>query len=457
MHGTHGKSSLAAYAGGLALVAAIGVAACQGHSSPIASGSPSPSSVGRSTVIIPASVNWSAARASLPTAAKRVSGQFAQLTDVSCPTVGTCVAVGGVKASGDVTQGLIEMLSDSTWTPTTVPGLSSRSGAAPLNAVSCRAQVTCVAVGFVGSATNVFTPVIETLSGGRWSRVKPPLPDDAATTASATLNDIACPAAGTCVATGWYVNQGGDRNGYVDMLSNGTWTAASAVLPKDAASEQSSAAASTFLAAVSCAGVGACVASGQYRDTHGQTRALIETLSGGAWTATAAPLPADAAATGQVSGLWAVDCPSPGACVAAGHYIVRGGQPRFLTDTLAGGAWTAAAIPLPAEAAADQKWSQYVSTTVGGLACPSAGYCVASAGYVTKANQIVPVIETLSDGAWTPVVAPLPADAAPGTGQGNAAYLELVTCPAAGHCLIAGSYPADDGTVEGLIEVSVPG
>jgi hypothetical protein len=294
------------------------------------------------------------------------------------------------------------------------------------------------------------------LSGGHWKPARPPLPADADTAAAATLNDIACPAAGTCVASGWYIAERGVRDGYVDTLANGTWTAASVPLPSDAAPEQPSATVSTYLAAVACPAVGTCVASGQYRDGSGQVEPFIDTLSAGTWTAARAALPADAAATGQNGSLWAIACPAPGACVAGGHYLVRGGQPRYLTETQSGGGWTAAALPLPADAAADQKWSQYATTTIGALACESAGACVATAGYVDNANEILPLIEALSGRTWTATQAPLPADAAPGTGQANAAYLELATCPAAGHCLTVGSYPAADGTVEGLIETAVP-
>lgn len=156
-------------------------------------------------------------------------------------------------------------------------------------------------------------------------------------------------------------------------------------------------------------------------------------------------------------GLWAIGCPAAGTCVAAGHYLGRDGQPRFLADTLSGGAWTAAAVSLPADAAADQKWSQYADTTVGGIAGEPGGYCVASAGYVTKADAIVPLIETLSGGTWTAARAPLPADAVSGSGQADAAYLDLDACAGAGSCVIVGSYPAADGTVEGLIETAAPG
>jgi hypothetical protein len=478
MHGISGQSSRAARAGGsprarrsypaviaaaAALLAALGVAGCSGHASTSAPGglvsSPAASAAARSSAAAPVPLGWSAARAPLPADASGVSGQYTALADVSCPDVGNCVAVGGYRASsadGDVYQGLIETLSDGTWTAAAVPDVSSKKNFASLAAVSCPARGSCVAVGFFTAAAGVFTPVIKMLSGGHWKPARPPLPADADTAAAATLNDIACPAAGTCVASGWYIAERGVRDGYVDTLANGTWTAASVPLPSDAAPEQPSATVSTYLAAVACPAVGTCVASGQYRDGSGQVEPFIDTLSAGTWTAARAALPADAAAPGQNGSLWAIACPAPGACVAGGHYLVRGGQPRYLTETQSGGGWTAAALPLPADAAADQKWSQYATTTIGALACESAGACVATAGYVDNANEILPLIEALSGRTWTATQAPLPADAAPGTGQANAAYLELATCPAAGHCLTVGSYPAADGTVEGLIETAVP-
>ena len=70
---------------------------------------------------------------------------------------------------------------------------------------------------------------------------------------------------------------------------------------------------------------------------------------------------------------------------------MAGGQPRYLVATQSGGAWTAAGLPLPADAAADQKWSQYGDTAIGALACQSAGACIATAGDVTKANEVLPL------------------------------------------------------------------
>lgn len=495
MHGGYGESPRAARPGtglrgwrprtvlivaAVAVLATVGVAACQGPaSSPAGAGSAAVSAVpsgaaARSSApsgaaqsaqsAVPSgtpqpALAWSAARAPLPADTDGVSGQYVVLDDVSCPAAGYCVAVGADRASsasGDVYQGLAETLSGGTWRPAAIPDVSSPNPPLSLSSVSCPVQGSCVAVGFAESSAKAGVPVIEQLSGGRWHPVTSPRPGDASPGGGVILTDVSCPVADWCVATGWYLNTGGRHAAYVDTLSDGTWTAASVPLPADAAPEQGTATAVTYLAAVSCTGTGACVASGQYRDASGGTRPFTVTLAGGTWTAAAAPLPGDAAATGQLAGLWAVSCPAQGTCVGGGHYLNRGGQPRYLIDRLSAGTWTASAAPLPAGAAADQKWSQNQATVIGGLGCASASFCVATAGYVTGDNEIVPVIETLSGGSWAAAMAPLPADAAVASGQGDSAYLMLATCPAPGSCLTVGSYPATDGTVAGLVETAAP-
>jgi hypothetical protein len=146
-------------------------------------------------------------------------------------------------------------------------------------------------------------------------------------------------------------------------------------------------------------------------------------------------------------------CQASGSCLAGGHYVSQHGQPGYLAETLAGGAWTAAAAPLPAGAAADQKWSKEQATSLGGVACRAAGSCVASATYVARSGAIAPAIDTLSGGTWTAANAPLPGGAAQGTKQ--IGYLTLVACPASGSCLTVGSYTAGGGGTQGLIETAV--
>jgi hypothetical protein len=267
---------------------------------------------------------------------------------------------------------------------------------------------------------------------------------------NAQLEAISCPATGSCVAVGWYEASDGSGNvakAVTETLSDGAWSAAAA--PGLTAGQGGTAS----LVGVACPAEGNYVAVGDRTSSQGVSIPEIETLSGGTWTTAKAPLPGDAATSGQLASLWAITCQAPGNCLAGGHYVSQHGQPGYLAETLAGGAWTAAAAPLPADAAADQKWSKEQATSLGGVACLAAGSCVASATYVARSGAIAPAIDTLSGGTWTVANAPLPGGAAQGTKQ--IGYLTLVACPASGSCLTVGSYTAGGGGTQGLIETAV--
>lgn len=367
------------------VVAALLVAGSQEHWPSAVFGSP-----------VPPPLAWTAARAPLPADASKLSSQNSALEDVACPTVGNCVAVGyylGSNGSASASKGLIETLSRGTWTPAAAPGMAAAAdGFTLLVGVACPASGSCVAVGDDSGATGAIKPVTETLSGGTWTPGVPALPANADRSESAYLDDVVCPAPGTCVATGWYADQGGHSQG------------------------------------------------------------LIDTLSGGTWTAARAPLPGDAVTSHQVAALWTVSCLSQGTCLAGGHYVGRGGQPRYLTETLSGGTWTPAAPPLPADAAANQKWDQYQSTSVAGVMCETVGSCLAVASYVSRNGGVDAAIDTLSGGSWSAARAPLPGGVAAAAKQN--AYLTLVACPAPGTCVTVGGYKAKDGSAQGLIETA---
>ena len=73
------------------------------------------------------------------------------------------------------------------------------------------------------------------------------------------------------------------------------WSSSAAPLPANAAAEPL-----VLFDSQSCPASGSCVAVGTYVDTSGHEQGLIDTLSGGAWTSMEAPLPANADAAGAV-------------------------------------------------------------------------------------------------------------------------------------------------------------
>ena len=418
-----------------------------------------PAVFGRTT---PQALTWSTAEAPLPADAAQTSSQSAALDDVACPGAQSCVAVGYYATSisggsNGSTHGLIETFSHRTWTAAAAP--VDVAGTSPptfvdLSGVACPAQGACVAVGSYYDSQNIEIPLTDTLSGGTWTSAKPALPGDADQGKSAFLSEISCPAPGTCVATGWYTDQNGDIQAMIDTLSGGTWTAQRAPLPAGAIpGKPSSSNLPTGLFLVKCPAVGTCVATGDYIDQSGGTQGLIDTLSGGTWTAQRAPLPGDAAAANPVAVVWALACPAPGACLAGGHYNSRNGQSRGLIETQSGGTWTPAAAPLPAGAAADQKWNLDQVTGLTAVACAAPGTCMAAGSYTVPDGGVQGVLDTQSGGTWTAAAARLPSDA--GVAK-QYAFFESAACPVAGHCVAVGGYKIQNGSTRALIETAAP-
>jgi hypothetical protein len=408
----------------------------------------------------PPALAWSAARAPLPADSVQTSGQDAAVVDVSCPGAGNCVAVGYYAASAGSTttsNGLIETLADGTWTPVAAPLDLAGAGAVSfvgLAAVACSSRTACVAVGYYVGQQNVAVPLSESLSGTSWTPGAPALPGDAGQGKPAVLSGVACPAPGRCVATGWYTGKNGDTQGLIDTLSQGRWTAASAPLPPGAVPRPLSS--STLPAGVfevRCPAVGYCVAGGDYIGKDGGIQGLIDTLSGGTWTAVRAPLPGDASASNPAAYVWAITCQGVGNCVATGHYNSQRGQSRDLIESLSGSTWIAAAAPLPANAAADQLWNPAQVTGLTAVACQAAGTCEAEGSYIARGGAVDGEIDTLSGGRRTAVTAALPAGAAV---AGQFAFFDAATCPTPRSCVAVGGYKTANGATAGLIETAAP-
>jgi serine/threonine protein kinase len=382
---------------------------------------------------------WTAAQAPLPAGAAVGKEQSAGLVGVACPSVGNCVAVGSYNRPGGTITPLIETSSGGGWVA------SGHVAGAPIDelaGVACPAQDSCVAAGWYLTPT-LTSPVVATLSGGTWTATDLPLPQGAAGSSQVQLLAIACPAQGECVAIGYAFKNSHER-AFIETLSGGSWTAAWAPLPADAAPLPT---AGPFLRSVACPAAGSCVAVGTYTERGGNANAaLIDTLSGGTWTAAAAPLPADAGTERHFALLSGISCPATGNCVAAGYYTTGGGQRRYLAETLSGGTWTAAAPPLPADARGSQM-NRY--TFLDSVACQAVGRCVAVGAYQAGSGGIHGAIDTLSDRTWTAAAAPVP----PGAATVQYVAITQVICPAPGYWIGVGAYnSAQADSIQALIE-----
>lgn len=358
---------------------------------------------------------WTASTPSLPSDA---DGQLGRLDAVACVSVASCVAVGTYETGFNMQLPLVETLSGGRWTPSAAPlppGVSA-PGEATLTHVSCASDGTCVAIGIYG-AIGSGQPMIDTLSGGSWTSVIPPVPSGYTSVSPPTLDSVSCASASTCIVA---------AGSFEDSLSAGSWTAGMFPLPTGGLN--------VYIPSVSCVASGFCVASGIYGGANEDIGGpVFETLSGGTWSGTLPPIPGDA--TGIVAITVIVGsavCVSANSCVAMGQYQNAAHQDVPFSELYASGSWTTMSVPMPSNAASGQ-------LTLSPPSCASGPTCTAVGSYYTAGYPDPKAFfASLSGGTWTSVEAPVPV----AFSDLESSSFSAVSCATALICFAVGDYGA---------------
>jgi hypothetical protein len=347
-------------------------------------------------------------------------GLVALAVVVNAPLLGMTTTAG---AKPGLHRSIRSDVVDDTWTASEAPvpaNAWAQDQRVYITGTACPGPGSCIAVGYYNTQ-NGSLGLIDTISDGTSTLTEAPVPPRGH---GGSLTGITCSSVAFCVAIGNY----GDDLGLIDTLSDGTWTATAAPLPPDVPGGSG-----VPLSAVTCPADGSCVVIGEanFYNPDLETVPFIDTLSSGKWTATDAPLPANAVADYEYNGPTSVSCPAAGSCVAVGTYNYDTSDRAGLIDTLSDGTWTAQEAPAPPSTAADQ----YIN--IDSVACPALGWCEAIAESFTGGDEQDGLIESLSGGSWTEVQAPTPAYA-----PSNTADLAALACPAVGSCEIVGAMVA---------------
>jgi hypothetical protein len=366
------------------------------------------------------SVNWGTGLAAVAPA-NATANSTVDLNAVSCASPGNCGAV-GIYVAGGVDQGLLLTQTAGSWgagreavLPT---GASTTNPSIVIPAVSCPAVGSCVAVGTYLDSSSHYQGLLLTETGGVWADgVKAPLPVATATNPAVTLSSVACPSAGNCAAVGSFFDNLNHKQGLLLNESGGSWSAAAMLLPSGAP-----ASAIPDLNAVSCASPGNCTAVGDYDDTSGHEQGLMVTESSGTWgQALEASLPADAFSSPGAR-LTAVSCASAGNCGAIGSYANdAAGDRAGLLLTQSAGTWaTGVEAPVRGQGTAP----------LTGISCPSPGNCVA----VGTSDATGGFVVSQTSGTWgSAVTAPVP----PGGQDSSESAVSYVSV---GNCVTVGNY-----------------
>lgn len=325
------------------------------------------------------------------------------LSGVACGAASTCTAVGSSAIAGTgVNRTLAETWNGRGWRIEATRGPARAS--AQLAAISCASARACTAVGSstMGSGTNA--PLAERWNGTRW--VIQPMPNPGA----AILFGVSCPSRSDCAAVGDNFAGAGDVT--LAQAWHGTsWRTQRTPSPV--------AADSSGLQGVSCGSVTACMAVGGYAagGPFGQGTALAEKWDGARWSPQRLPVPAGT----TESGLAAVSCTSPAACVAVGAYSTNLASTQPLAERWDGTRWTVLSTP-------SISMSEVVLTSVS---CTSASACTAVGVQDNNPNIPLPLAERWDGTTWTIQSVPDPAG-------GLYGFLRGVSCSSDHDCVAVG-------------------
>jgi hypothetical protein len=269
---------------------------------------------------------------------------------ISCTSVSFCVAVGTRASHGTET-----VLTES-WNGKQLRVLPAPAPAGALQAnlsgVSCVSPADCIAVGSYEPSTNNFSPLAEAWNGSSWRMLSTP----ALSSSDSMLDSVSCASATRCVAVG-----PGSPKSLAESWNGTSWT----LLPAPAGNPS----------AISCTTKTHCVAAGSRPASI--TAPLAQTWDGSTWTSLATPDPVTPTAVFN-----SVSCVTSTACMAVGSAETSG----VLAESWNGVRWRIIRVSR--------------SAGLSGVSCTLATRCMAVGGYLNASDNSAVLADSWNGSAW---------------------------------------------------------
>lgn len=308
------------------------------------------------------------------------------------------------------------------WTAAEAPNPPNWSGNSELAAVTCPAVTTCVAIGDYTDTSQQTRGLLLTQSGGSWTTSELPAPANAGWFADPYA--ISCASDTSCTATGYYLDSSGNQQGLLLTQSSSGWSATEAPLPANAAANPN-----VTLSSIACPSTATCVAAGTYTDSSGSTQGLLLTWSGSSWRAAEAPLPSNAASNPGVNSM-TVSCPNSSGCAVATYYFDTSDLSQALLLWGLGTSWAKIRPPLPANGVQNRESELQSAYCLPGANCVATGFYSDSSGTYGNTHGL---LLTGTGTSWTATEAPTPAST-------SEAQVHDVTCYSTSACFATGEY-----------------
>jgi hypothetical protein len=322
---------------------------------------------------------------------------------VSCSATTSCMAVGDFGARG--------LSLSMYWNGTSWSALSPPNPAGTLSSylasVSCTSPRDCVAVGDYTESGTVYEALSEIWNGKAWSLVAAPQPPGAQLV---VLGSVSCGASSACMAVGYYDTTATDELPLVESWTGKSWHIIAGPRPPRGSS--------LGLAAVSCTTASWCLAAGGYQSVANGNEPYASAWNGKSWDGSELPRPKGATSNMVDS----VACASHTDCLAVGYSIASGAQP-VLAEHWNGSGWSVLAAPEP---------SGETYSTLSSVSCTAGDFCVAVGSYGTPEVGAKTLGESWNGKAWSIVETPNP-------GGSRDSQLEGVSCTSTAGCMAGGS------------------
>jgi hypothetical protein len=368
-------------------------------------------------------------------AALNVGGD-AQIVAISCPSAGSCTAIGNYTDQISAVHTFVINQVNGTWGfPTEVPDYTTLAldDDSQMLELSCTSSTTCVGLGsYANHLAGVAQPIIYNETNGVWST-----PVEAQGAAAFNTDGLAvpggldCTSATTCVAGGDLVNvlaTGADVEPFLLDETNGVWGPVEAISGVAALSREDEAS----LTALSCGSDGDCAAGGDYLNTSGQSQAYIVTEQGGVWGSATQLFATQLLGSGLSNTLNSIACPSAGDCNAIGAFADAQGNSQPYVVAESNHNWS-----LAAEIPGVQGLNESAGSTLTELACSAVGECTAGGTYIDGSNDTQAFLVNEASGSWsTPIEVPGSAT----LNKGGDAAISEVSCSGDGSCGVQGIY-----------------
>jgi hypothetical protein len=379
----------------------------------------------------------------VPGTGTKNTGGFADIESVSCGSAGNCSA-GGYYTHGNDQDAFIANETNGTWgRAREIAAALNTGGGAQVTSVWCASAGNCSAGGDYEAAGRSQAFVVREVNG-TWGKAEE-VAGALNRGIGAGITSVSCASAGNCGAGGYYTDGSGHTQAFVVSETDSTWGKAEEV-PGTAALNKGG---SARINAVSCAAAGTCSVGGDYSSRYNShtgvytSQAFVVTESHGTW-GTAEEVPGTAALNkGGSAGISSVSCWAAGDCSAGGSYANTPDGLQAFVVSETGGTW-GTAKEVPGTAALNRGADAFVNS----VSCAAAGDCSAGGLYApgNAGGEAFVVSET--GGTWGT------AKEVPGTAalnKGGLAALTSVSCASAGNCSAGGYYTDGSANQQALV------